>query len=74
MKGWIKYSKSKSEKMWRSMRMTCLLVINDLKETFVTLKRYNMRLNSLKCTFDIGSCNFLEFLITSEGLLQQFTE
>lgn len=37
---------------------------NDLKETFHTLKRYKMKLNPTKCTFNMAIGKFLEFMVT----------
>lgn len=42
--------------------------IKDIKETFTASKKCNMNLNPLKCTFGVGSCKFLGFLITLEDI------
>ena len=36
--------------------------LNDLQETFNTLKRYNIKLNPSKCTFGVSSGKFLGFM------------
>ncbi|XP_064974992.1 uncharacterized protein LOC135618019 [Musa acuminata AAA Group] len=41
---------------------------SDLAETFDTLRRYNMRLNSAKCAFGINSGKFLMFIIHERGI------
>ena len=38
--------------------------LDDLQETFDTLKRYNMKLNSSKCSFEVSSGKFLEFIVS----------
>ena len=40
----------------------------DLKETFKTLRRYNMRLNAKKCAFGIKFGKFLRFMLTKWGI------
>ena len=38
--------------------------VRDLEETFCTLRRHRMRLNTTKCAFGVTSKKFLEFLIS----------
>ena len=38
--------------------------LTDLKETFQTLRGYNMKLNSSKCAFGVSSGKFLGFMVT----------
>ncbi|GKU96257.1 hypothetical protein SLEP1_g9509 [Rubroshorea leprosula] len=40
----------------------------DLVETFNNLRRYNMKLNPTKCTFDVESGNFLSFMVSKRGI------
>lgn len=42
--------------------------IDDLKETFQTLRRYKMKLNPEKCAFGVQSGKFLGFLVTHRGI------
>ena len=35
-----------------------------LKETFITLRKYNMKLNPTKCVFAIASGKFLRFMVS----------
>ena len=37
--------------------------INNLKETFSTLRKYEMRLNPTKCAFEVSSEKFLGFIV-----------
>ena len=37
--------------------------LDDLKETFNTLKQYNMKLNPSKCAFGFSSGKFLGFMV-----------
>ena len=41
---------------------------DDLQETFDTLKRYNMRLNSSKCVFRVSFGKFLGFMVSHKGI------
>ena len=41
---------------------------DDLQETFDTLKRYNMRLNSSKCVFRVSLGKFLGFMVSHKGI------
>ena len=38
--------------------------LDDLKETFSTLRKYNMKLNPAKCVFAIASRKFLGFMVS----------
>ena len=38
--------------------------LDDLKETFATLKQYQMKLNPNKCAFGVASRKFLEFMMS----------
>ena len=38
--------------------------LDDLKETFVTLKQYQMKLNPSKCVFGVASGKFLGFMVS----------
>ena len=38
--------------------------LDDLKETFNTLRQYNMKLNPSKCAFRISSRKFLGFMVS----------
>ena len=40
------------------------LHLDDLKETFNTLRKYQMRLNPLKCVFRVSSGKFLGFMVS----------
>ena len=42
--------------------------LDDLKETFATLKQYQMRLNSSKCVFGVASGKFLGFVVSQRGI------
>ena len=42
--------------------------LNDLKETFSTLKRYQMKLNPGKCDFGVASGKFLGFIVSQRGI------
>ena len=39
-----------------------------LQEAFELLKKYNMKLNPLKCVFGVGTGKFLGFLVTQRGI------
>ena len=41
---------------------------DDLKETFDTLCKYNMKLNLTKCVFAIASGKFLGFMVSQRGI------
>nr|XP_023882263.1 uncharacterized protein LOC111994609 [Quercus suber] len=42
--------------------------LDDLKETFETLKRYQMKLNPGKCVFGVASGKFLGFMVSQRGI------
>ena len=42
--------------------------LDDLKETFATLKKYQMRLNPSKCVFGVASGKFLGFMVSQRGI------
>ena len=42
--------------------------LDDLKETFGTLRKYNMKLNPTKCVFAIASRKFLGFMVSQQGI------
>ena len=42
--------------------------LGDLKETFATLKKYQMKLNPSKCVFDVASGKFLGFMVSQRGI------
>ena len=42
--------------------------LDDLKETFTTLKQYQMKLNPSKCVFGVVSSKFLGFMISQRGI------
>lgn len=44
------------------------LLISDLEETFTTPRKYELKLNSAKCTFGIRSGKFLGYLVTERGI------
>ena len=37
--------------------------LDDLEETFTTLRQYQMKLNPSKCTFEVASGKFLGFMV-----------
>ena len=41
-----------------------LTYLNDLRETFATLKQYQMKLNPGKCVFRVASRKFLGFMVS----------
>ncbi|GKB48450.1 hypothetical protein Tco_0899203 [Tanacetum coccineum] len=43
-------------------------IIKDIKQTFSTLRRINMKLNPKKCSFGIEEGKFLGYIVTSEGI------
>ena len=45
-----------------------LVHLDDLKETFATLKQYQMRLNPSKCVFGVVSGKFLGFMVSQRGI------
>ena len=42
--------------------------LDDLKETFSTLCKYNMKLNPTKCVFAVASGKFLGFMVSQRGI------
>ena len=38
--------------------------LDDLKETFATLRQYQMKLNPSKCAFGVASGKFLGFMVS----------
>ena len=42
--------------------------LDDLQETFNTLRRYSMKLNPSKCAFRVVSGKFLEFMVSHRGI------
>lgn len=42
--------------------------LDDLKETFNTLKQYSIKLNPSKCVFEVSSRKFLRFMVSQRGI------
>ena len=42
--------------------------LDELKETFDTLRRYSMKLNPTKCAFGVSSRKFLSFMVLQRGI------
>ena len=42
--------------------------LDDLRETFDTLKKYQMRLNPTKCVFGVSLGKFLGFMVSQRGI------
>jgi len=42
--------------------------LDDLKETFKTLRKYKMKLNPSKCVFAVSSAKFLGFVVSQQGI------
>ena len=42
--------------------------MENLKETFSTLRKYNMKLNPAKCVFTVASREFLGFMVSQRGI------
>ena len=42
--------------------------LDDLKETFNTLRQYSMKLNPSKCAFGVSSGKFLRFMVSQRGI------
>ena len=42
--------------------------LDDLQETFDTLRRYKMKLNPSKCAFGVVSRKFLGFMVSQRGI------
>ncbi|GKD59334.1 reverse transcriptase domain-containing protein [Tanacetum coccineum] len=43
-------------------------IIKDIEQTFSTLRRINIKLNSKKCSFGMEEGKFLGYIVTSEGI------
>ena len=42
--------------------------LDDLRETFDTLRSYNMKLNLDKCAFEVTAGKFLRFMVSQRGI------
>ena len=42
--------------------------LDDLQETFDTLRRFSMKLNPSKCVFEVSSGKFLGFMVSHRGI------
>ena len=42
--------------------------LDDLKQTFTTLRQYQMKLNPSKCVFGVASGKFLGFTVSQRGI------
>ena len=42
--------------------------LDNLQETFNTLRRYNMKLNPSKCAFGVASGKFIGFMVSHKGI------
>ena len=42
--------------------------LDDLQETFNTLRQYSMKLNPSKCAFGVASGKFLGFMVSHKGI------
>ena len=42
--------------------------LNDLQETFESLRSYNMKLNPKKCAFEVTIGKFLGFMLSQRGI------
>ena len=42
--------------------------MEDLRETFDTLRSYNMKLNLGKCVFEVAAGKFLGFMVFQRGI------
>ena len=42
--------------------------LDNLKETFATLRQYQMKLNPNKCAFGVSSRKFLGFIVSQRGI------
>ena len=43
-------------------------LLDDLKETFNTLRQYSMKLNPSKCAFGVSLGKFLGFIVSQKGI------
>ena len=44
------------------------LHLDNLRETFETLRKYQMRLNLTKCVFGVSSSKFLGLMVSQRGI------
>ena len=44
------------------------LHLDNLRETFETLRKYQMRLNPAKCVFRVSSSKFLGLMVSQRGI------
>lgn len=42
--------------------------ISHLQQAFSTLRKYNMKLNPAKCSFDVSFGKFLGYIVTHRGI------
>ena len=42
--------------------------LDNLRETFDTLRKYKMKLNPMKCVFTVSSRKFLDFMVSQWGI------
>ena len=42
--------------------------LDDLKETFSTIRKNNMKLDPTKCVFAVASGKFLGFMVSQQGI------
>ena len=42
--------------------------LGDLGSTFNVLRKHKLRLNASKCSFGVGSCKFLGYMVTYRGI------
>ena len=42
--------------------------LGDLGSTFNVLRKHKLRLNASKCSFDVGLCKFLGYMVTHRGI------
>ena len=45
-----------------------LVHLDDFRETFATLRQYQMKLNPSKCAFGVASGKFLGFMVSQRGI------
>ena len=48
--------------------MTVEARVHDMKEVFVEIRKYDMRLNPDKCVFGVKGGKFLGFTLTEKGI------
>ena len=54
-----------------NMLVKSLLVeqhLNHLRQAFEVLQKYSMKLNPTKCSFDVASGKFLDYMVTQRGI------